>query len=76
MYNGKCKHLSEEEVKEKLNNGEKFVIRQAMPKDGYTVINDMVYGMVKIENSVLEDQILIKSDGYPTYNFANVIDDH
>ncbi len=76
MYNGKCKNLSKDEIEKRISNGEKFVIRQAMPKDGYTVIDDIVYGKIKIDNNVLEDQILIKSDGYPTYNFANVIDDH
>lgn len=76
MYDGHCKGLSPEEVKDRIDKGEKYVIRQAMPKEGQTVINDLVYGEIVIDNSVLEDQILIKSDGYPTYNFANVIDDH
>lgn len=76
MYNGKCSFLTEEEIKEKLDAGIPYVIRQKMPKEGFTMVHDMVYGTVKIENKVLEDQILLKSDGYPTYNFANVIDDH
>lgn len=76
MYDGKCKHLTKEEVQEKLKNGEKYVIRQAMPKHGVSIYNDMVYGKIEVENRILEDQILIKSDGYPTYNFANVVDDH
>lgn len=76
MYDGHCKGLSEEEVKERLARGDKYVIRQAMPKTGETVIDDLVYGKVVIDNSILEDQILLKSDGFPTYNFANVIDDH
>ena len=54
----------------------KYVIRQKMPKEGTTVVNDLVYGNVVIENKILDDQILLKSDGYPTYNFANVVDDH
>lgn len=76
MYDGHCKTLSKEEIAERIARGEKYVIRQAMPKEGQTVIDDLVYGKVVIENSVLEDQILLKSDGFPTYNFANVIDDH
>lgn len=76
MYDGHCKKLSQEEIEEKLKNNEPYVIRQKMPKEGQTIINDLVYGEVLIENSVLEDQILLKSDGYPTYNFANVVDDH
>ena len=76
MYDGKCKNLSEEEVKERIARGDKYVIRQAMPKEGTTTINDLVYGEIVIDNSVLDDQILLKSDGFPTYNFANVIDDH
>ncbi len=76
MYDGKCKSISKEEALKRIEQGEKYVIRQAMPKEGETIIEDMVYGKVVIDNSVLEDQILIKSDGYPTYNFANVIDDY
>ncbi len=76
MYDGRCSHLSKEEIAEKLAKGEKYVIRQKMPKEGVSVVHDVVYGDVRVENSVLEDQILLKSDGYPTYNFANVIDDH
>ena len=75
-YDGHCKNISEEEIKSKLSNGEKFVIRQKMPQIGYTEFYDEVFGKVSIKNSELEDQILIKSDGMPTYNFANVVDDH
>lgn len=75
-YDGHCRNLSREEALERINRGEKYVIRQAMPTSGETVIDDLVYGKVVIDNSVLEDQILLKSDGFPTYNFANVIDDH
>ena len=59
-----------------LKEGVPYVIRQKMPVTGSTTFVDAVYGEITIENSELEDQILIKSDGYPTYNFANVIDDH
>ncbi len=76
MYDGRCSHLTEEEINEKIKNGEKYVIRQKMPKYGTSIVKDIVYGDVKVDNNVLEDQILLKSDGYPTYNFANVIDDH
>lgn len=76
LYDGRCSKLSQEEIKEKLKNNTPYVIRQKMPKEGISVVNDLVYDEIKVENKVLEDQILIKSDGYPTYNFANVIDDH
>ena len=75
-YDGHCCSLSNDECKCKIDSGEAYVIRQKMPKEGTTVINDEVYGEIVIDNSVLEDQILLKSDGYPTYNFANVVDDH
>ena len=76
MYDGHCQKLSKDEIEEKLNNNEPYVIRQKMPKTGETLVEDIVYGKISIDNSTLEDQILIKSDGFPTYNFANVIDDH
>jgi len=76
LYDGRCSHLSKDEINEKIKNGEKYVIRQKMPKEGFSIVHDVVYGDIKVENKVLEDQILLKSDGYPTYNFANVIDDH
>lgn len=76
MYDGRCKKLTKEEIEQKINNNEKYVIRQKMPKEGKTSYEDLVYGSITIENCLLEDQILLKSDGYPTYNFANVIDDH
>lgn len=76
LYDGRCSRLSQEEIEKRIAAGEKYVIRQRMPKEGISVVNDIVYGDIKVENKVLEDQILLKSDGYPTYNFANVIDDH
>ena len=76
MYDGFCKRLTKEEIETKINNGEKYVIRQMMPKTGISSYNDVVYGEISVENRYLEDQVLLKSDGYPTYNFANVIDDH
>ena len=75
-YDGHCANISLEEARQRIAAGEKYVIRQKMPKEGITSYIDTVYGEIKIENATLEDQILIKSDGFPTYNFANVIDDH
>ena len=76
LYDGRCSRLSKEKIAENLANNVPYVIRQKMPKTGYTLIEDVVYGKIKIDNSILDDQILLKSDGFPTYNFANVIDDH
>lgn len=74
-YDRHCLHLSKEEIEENLKNGVPYVIRQKI-KDGTTTFHDEVYGDITVDNSEMEDQILIKADGYPTYNFANVIDDH
>lgn len=75
-YDKHCLHLSKEEVEERIARGDKWVIRQNMPTTGESEFDDLVFGHVVIPNNELEDQILIKSDGLPTYNFANVIDDH
>lgn len=75
-YDRHCFHLTKEEVQAKLDGGEPFVIRQKMPEDGTTTFHDMVYGEITVENKELDDQILMKADGFPTYNFANVVDDH
>ena len=75
-YDRHCRNLSADEVKANLEAGKPYVIRQKMPLEGETVFEDAVFGRISVENKELEDQILIKSDGYPTYNFANVIDDH
>ena len=74
-YDRHCLSLSKEEIAQKLADGTPYVIRQKI-KDGTTTFHDEVYGDITVPNADLEDQILIKSDGYPTYNFANVIDDH
>ncbi|MFA5407909.1 MAG: glutamate--tRNA ligase [Bacilli bacterium] len=76
LYDGCCKNLTKEQIEENIKQGKKYVIRQIMPKTGTTTYDDLVYGTISFENKLLEDQILLKSDGYPTYNFANVIDDH
>ncbi len=75
-YDGHCRNLTPEEIQEKLDAGLPYVIRQKMPSSGTTSFDDEVYGRVTVENETLDDQILIKTDGMPTYNFANVIDDH
>ena len=76
MYDKHCLHLSKEEVEEKLAAGVPFVIRQNNPTEGTTTFHDDIYGDISVDNSELDDMVLIKSDGYPTYNFANVVDDH
>lgn len=76
MYDGHCRNLSPEEVQQKLDAGVPYVIRQKMPKEGTTTFHDEIYGDITVENASLDDQILIKTDGMPTYNFANVVDDH
>jgi glutamyl-tRNA synthetase len=76
IYDKHCLHLSKEQVEENLAKGMPYVIRQNNPKEGTTTFHDEIYGDVTVDNSELDDMILIKSDGYPTYNFANVIDDH
>ena len=75
-YDRHCRNLSFEEAQARKAAGEPYVIRQKMPTEGATAFHDAVYGDISIENCELEDQILLKSDGYPTYNFANVVDDH
>lgn len=75
-YDKHCLHLSQEEVEEKLAAGIPYVIRQNNPTEGETTFHDVIYGDITAPNEDLDDMILIKSDGYPTYNFANVIDDH
>ena len=76
MYDKHCLHLSKEEVEEKLAAGIPYVIRQNNPTEGTTTFHDDIYGDITVDNAELDDMVLIKSDGYPTYNFANVVDDH
>ncbi|NCC47661.1 MAG: glutamate--tRNA ligase [Clostridia bacterium] len=75
-YDRRCRDLSPADIETRLAAGTPFVIRQKMPLTGQTTFTDAVFGQITVENSELEDQVLLKSDGYPTYNFANVIDDH
>ncbi|MCR5640420.1 MAG: glutamate--tRNA ligase [Lachnospiraceae bacterium] len=76
IYDKHCLGLSKEEVEANLAAGKPFVIRQNNPRTGTTTFSDEIYGDITVDNSELDDMILIKSDGYPTYNFANVVDDH
>ena len=76
VYDKHCLHLSEEEIAKNLAEGKPYVIRQNNPVEGTTTFHDELYGDVTVDNKELDDMILIKSDGYPTYNFANVVDDH
>ena len=76
VYDKHCLHLTKEEVEANLKAGKPFVIRQNNPTEGKTTFHDEIYGDISVDNSELDDMVLIKSDGFPTYNFANVVDDH
>ena len=76
VYDKHCLHLSKEEIQANLDAGMPYVIRQNNPTEGTTTFHDEIYGDITVDNAELDDMILIKSDGFPTYNFANVIDDH
>ncbi len=76
MYDKHCLHLSKEEIEANLAEGKPYVIRLNVPNEGTTTFSDEIYGDITVNNNELDDMILIKSDGYPTYNFANVVDDH
>ena len=76
FYDKHCLNLSKEEIEANLKAEKPFVIRQNNPLNGTTTFNDILYGDITVDNSELDDMVLIKSDGYPTYNFANVVDDH
>ncbi|MBQ5781819.1 MAG: glutamate--tRNA ligase, partial [Oscillospiraceae bacterium] len=75
-YDKHCRHLSKEEIEANLAAGVPYVVRQRIPDEGKTSFDDMVYGTIEVDNSELDDQVLVKQDGMPTYNFANVVDDH
>ncbi len=75
-YIDPCKSLSIEEARQRIANGEKYVVRQTIPDTGITSFEDEVYGHIEVENVGLSEGVLLKSDGYPTYNFANIVDDH
>ncbi|MCH1983783.1 glutamate--tRNA ligase [Ruminococcus sp. OA3] len=76
VYDKHCLHLTPKEIQENLDKGLPYVIRINMPTEGTTTFHDEIYGNITVPNAELDDMILIKSDGYPTYNFANVVDDH
>ena len=75
-YDGRCSRLSKEEIEANLAAGKPYVIRQKIPAEGTTTFRDEIFGEITVPNDTLDDNVLIKSDGLPTYNFANVIDDH
>lgn len=76
IYRDPCKKLTKEEIEARINAGEPYVVRQNIDPNGTTSFDDEVYGTITVEKSILDEMILLKSDGFPTYNFANVIDDH
>lgn len=76
IYDKHCLHLPKEEIEANLSAGKPYVIRQNNPTEGTTTFHDDIYGDITVDNAELDDMILIKTDGYPTYNFANVVDDH
>lgn len=75
-YDKRCRNIPYQEAKNRVNNGESYVIRMKMPLEGVTVIHDLIRGDVEYQNNLIDDQILLKADGFPTYHFAVVIDDH
>ncbi|MDO9391578.1 MAG: glutamate--tRNA ligase [bacterium] len=75
-YDGLCKKLTPDEIKKRIANGDPYIIRQNIPPSGQTGFKDEVYGEITVENSQLDENVLLKTDGLPTYNFANVVDDH
>ena len=75
-FDDPCKKLSLEEAKKRIANGEPYVIRQTINKKGTSIFKDVVYGEIEIDYDELDEGVLLKSDGFPTYNFANVVDDH
>lgn len=75
-YDDPCKHIPLAEAKQRIANGEKYVVRQNIKHDGATYFDDEVYGRIEVDNDILDEAVLLKSDGFPTYNFANIIDDH
>ena len=75
-YEDPCKCMKLEDAKERIKNGETYVVRQTINPRGKTVFRDEVYGKIEVENAILDESVLLKSDGFPTYNFANVVDDH
>jgi glutamyl/glutaminyl-tRNA synthetase len=75
-YDRHCRNIPKEEIDKLVASGAPYVIRMKFPTTGFTEFRDEIYGTIKINNSEIDDQILLKSDGYPTYHFAAVVDDH
>jgi len=75
-YDGHCREINLEEAKKRISAGGKYVVRMKMPKTGETIFKDLIRGEVKIKNELIDDQVILKSDGYPTYHLAVVVDDH
>ena len=76
IFKDPCNSINKEDARKRISSGEEYVVRQNIPTTGTTTFKDEVYGDITVENSTLDEAILLKSDGFPTYNFANVIDDH
>lgn len=76
LFNDPCKHISVEDARSRIAGGKQYVVRQSIPTSGTTYFDDEVYGRIEVENATLDESVLLKSDGYPTYNFANIVDDH
>jgi glutamyl-tRNA synthetase len=76
MYDGCCRDINVDTARERVESGEEYVVRMKFPKDGVTICKDEIYGEVKFKNSDIEDQVLLKQDGFPTYHLAVVVDDH
>ena len=75
-YDDPCKHISIEEARARIEAGESYVVRQTIKQTGETYFDDEVYGRIEVDNKTLDESVLLKSDGFPTYNFANIVDDH
>jgi glutamyl-tRNA synthetase, bacterial family len=75
-YDGHCRALTKEEIKAKIEAGETYVVRQRIPDKGIAGFDDIIFGHIEVDVTTLDDQVLLKADGMPTYNFANVVDDH
>ncbi|MEA2020523.1 MAG: glutamate--tRNA ligase [Patescibacteria group bacterium] len=76
MYDGHCRSISRKDAEKRIQEGEEYVVRLKVPKEGTTKFHDLIRGEIEVENQVIDDQVLLKSDGFPTYHLANVVDDH
>ncbi|MEG2144852.1 MAG: glutamate--tRNA ligase family protein, partial [Oscillospiraceae bacterium] len=75
-YDRHCLTLTKEQIEENLKNSVPYVIRQKIPSNETVIFHDEIYGDIEVPSDTLDDQVLLKADGFPTYNFANVVDDH